>query len=90
MKKYSRRTEDRRFIVELTDRAMNKILLLYVKTKSKSSALGINESSGEERGFFSSLSYGRVIELIPKFYLVYVLIGCYKGEKNRASNLHFE
>jgi hypothetical protein len=38
MEEGSRRTKDRRFIVELKDRAMNKILLLYVKIESKSSA----------------------------------------------------
>ena len=52
MKEGSRRTKDRRFIVELEDRAMNRILLLYVKIESKSSAFGIRGSSGEERGTF--------------------------------------
>ena len=33
-----RKTKDRIFIVELKDRAMNRIFLLYVKIKSKSSA----------------------------------------------------
>ena len=56
MEEGSRRTKDRRFIVELRDRAMNRILLLYVKIESKSSAFGIKESSGEERGSFCCLS----------------------------------
>ena len=34
-----RRTKDKIFIVELKDRAMNRIFLLYVKIESKSSAL---------------------------------------------------
>ena len=38
MEEGSRRTKDRRFIVELNDRAMNIILLLYVKMKGKSNA----------------------------------------------------
>ena len=38
MEEGSRRTKDRRFIVELKDRAMNRIFLLYVKIESKSSA----------------------------------------------------
>ena len=38
MEESSKRTKDRRFIVELKDRAMNKIFLLYVKIESKSSA----------------------------------------------------
>ena len=42
------------FIVELPNRAMNIILLLYVKIESKSSAFGIRGSSGEERGAFCS------------------------------------
>ena len=53
--------------MELEDRAMNRILLLYVKIESKSSAFGIRGSSGEERGAFwivSSFSYGRVVELL--------------------------
>ena len=33
-----RRTKDRRFIVELKDRAMNRICLLYVKIESESIA----------------------------------------------------
>jgi hypothetical protein len=33
--------KDRRFIVELKDRAMNRIILLYVKIKSKNIAFGI-------------------------------------------------
>ena len=46
---------------------MNRILLLYVKIKSKSSAFGIRGSSGEERKrIFLSLSYGRVVELKPR------------------------
>ena len=52
MEEGSRRTKDRRFIVELKDRAMNRIILPYVKIESKSNAFGINESSGEERQTF--------------------------------------
>ena len=50
MEESYRRTKDRRFIVELHVIAINRILLLYVKVESKSSAFGIKESSGEERG----------------------------------------
>ena len=82
MKKYSKKTKDRRFIVELRDRVVNKILLPYVKTKTKSSAFSIKKSSGGREDLFLSLSYGWVVELIPKIYLVYVVIGRYKGEKN--------
>ena len=39
MEEGSRKTKNRRFIVELRDRVMNRILLLYIKIKSKSSAL---------------------------------------------------
>ena len=66
MEQGSRRTKDRRFIVELKDRAMNRILLLYVKIENKSSAFGIRGSLGKERGFFLPLSYGWVIELRPR------------------------
>ncbi len=52
MEESSRRAKDRRFIVELQVRAMNRILLLYVKVEGKSNAFGIKESSGEERGSF--------------------------------------
>ena len=52
MEEGSRRTKDRRFIVELKNRAMNRIPLLYVKIESKSSAFGIRGSLGEEGGFF--------------------------------------
>ena len=38
MEEGSRRTKDRRFIVELKDRTMNRILLLYAKLENKSSA----------------------------------------------------
>ena len=86
MEEDSRRTKDRRFIVELRDRAINKILLLYVKTKTKSSALGMKESSGEERGSFLSLYHGRVVELIPKIYLVYVVIRRYKEKKSNLKS----
>ena len=53
----------RRFIV---DRAMIRIHLLYVKIESKGNGFDIKESSGEERGSFLSLSYGRVVELKPR------------------------
>ena len=52
MEEGSRRTKDRRFIVELQDRAMNRLLSLHVKIESESSAFGIKGSSGEERGAF--------------------------------------
>ena len=52
MKESSRVTKDRRFMVELRDRAMNRILLLYVKINSISSVFGIRGSSGEEGIFF--------------------------------------
>ena len=52
MEKCYRRTKDRRFIVELRDKAMNRTLLLYVKIECQSSAFGIRRSSGEERGSF--------------------------------------
>jgi hypothetical protein len=59
---------EHRFIVELQGRAMNVTLLLHVKIESKSSAFGIKRSLEEERGVFfcvvSSLSYGRVVELL--------------------------
>ena len=51
MEESFRRTKDRRIIVELQVRVMNRILLLYVKVKGKSSAFGIKKSSGKERGF---------------------------------------
>ena len=66
MEEGSRRTKDERFILELRDRAMNRILLLYVKIKSKSNAFGIRGSSGEERAYFWSFSYGQVVELRPR------------------------
>ena len=52
MEEGSRRTKDRKFIVELKDRAMNRILLLDVKIESKRSAFDIKENSGAERNFF--------------------------------------
>ena len=66
MEEGSRRTKDRIFIVELRDRAMNRIPLLHMKIESKTCAFGIKESLGEERGYCLSLSYGRVVELSPK------------------------
>ena len=51
-KKVREEPKNRRFIVELLDRDVNTILLLYVKIKSKSSDFGIRGSSGEERGAF--------------------------------------
>lgn len=56
-------TWNRRFIVELRDIAMNIIPLLHVKIESKSSTFGVKEISGEEREFFLSVSYSRVVEL---------------------------
>ena len=51
MEESSRRTKDRRFIVEPKDRAMNRTLLLCVTIESTSSAFGIRGRSGEERRF---------------------------------------
>ena len=52
----SRITKDRRFIIELRDKAMNRILLLYMQIKNKNSVVGIRRSSGRgERIFFISL-----------------------------------
>ena len=48
----SKEIKDKIFIVELKDRALNRILLLYMKIKSKSSTFGIRESSGEEKESF--------------------------------------
>ena len=60
---------------------MNKILLLYMKIESKSSAFGINKSSpGKREDLVWSFSYGRMVELRPKTYLVFVVIGRSKGE----------
>ena len=53
-------------MVELRDRAMNRVLLLYVKIKNKSNAFGIRGSLGEEGGSFLFLSYGWVVELKPR------------------------
>ena len=39
MEEGSRRTKDRRFIIELRDRAMNRLFLLYVKVESKNNVL---------------------------------------------------
>ena len=52
MEKDSRRTKDGRFIVELSDRAMNIILLIYVKIEHKISAFDIRGSSGRREDFF--------------------------------------
>ena len=67
-------------IVELRNRAMNIIILLYVKIESKSSTFGVKEISGEEREFFLSVSYSRVVELWPNTYLVFVVIEFHKEE----------
>ena len=78
MEEGSRRTKDIKFIIELRKRAPNRILLLYVKIQSKSSAFGIRESSGEERATFLSLSYGGVVELRPRPTWSIFEIKCYK------------
>ena len=49
------RTKDGRFMVELRDRDINKILLLYVNIENRRSAFGIRGSWGEKRGSFFSL-----------------------------------
>ena len=66
MEEGSRSTKDRRFIIELRDRVVNRTLLLYVEKESESSAFDIRGSSGEERGASSPPSYGRVVELKPR------------------------
>ena len=66
MEEGSRRTKDRRFLIKLKNRAMNRTLLLCVKIESKRSAFGIRGSSGSERISSLSLSYGRVVELRPR------------------------
>ena len=48
MEEDSRITKYRRLMVELKDRAMNIVLLLYMKIDSKSSAFGMKGSSEEE------------------------------------------
>ena len=48
----SRRTKKIEDSVELPYRAMIRIILLFVKIESKSSAFGTRGSSGEERGAF--------------------------------------
>ena len=52
MEESSRRTKDRKFIIEIRDRSINIIILLYVKMKNKSSAFDIRGSSGKKRRFF--------------------------------------
>ena len=89
MEEGSRRTKDRRFIVELKNRAMNRIPLLYVKIESKSSAFGIRGSLGEERGSFLSLSYGRVVELRPRPTWFVIVIRRYKENKLSSSTHQF-
>ena len=89
--KGSRRTKDRRLIVELKDRAMNNNLLLYVKIKSKSSAFGIRGNSGriENIFFFFSLSYGQVVELRPRSNWYMIVIKQYKENRLSSSTHHF-
>ena len=56
MEEGSRRTKDRIFIVELRDRAMNRIPLLHMKIESKTCAFGIKRKlGGGERILFVSL-----------------------------------
>ena len=69
---------------------MNRILLLYVKIESKSSALDIRGSSGEERGVFvvSSLSYGRAVELLWS-NLIWSLIVFENYKRNKLNSERF-
>ena len=60
MEEGSRRTKDRRFIVGLRDRVVNRILLLYVNIESKSSTFGMKENLGEEKGSFCCYLYPMV------------------------------
>ena len=78
MEEGSRKTKDRRFIVELIDRAMNRIFWLYEKIESKSSAFGVRGISGEEGVSFMSLSYGWVVKLRPRSNWFMTVIRCYK------------
>ena len=55
MKEGSRRTKNRRFIIELKYIAMNIIISLYLEIISKISAFGIRGSLGEKEDFFVSL-----------------------------------
>jgi hypothetical protein len=71
-----RRAKDRRFIVELQDRAMNRLLSLHVKIESESSAFGIKGSSGEERVAFCcklSLLWSGGRAPMTKHHLVFVV-----------------
>ena len=61
--KSSRRTKNIRFIVELKDRAMNRILSLCVKVENKSSAFGIREILGRREDLFCLSPYGRAVEV---------------------------
>ena len=55
MEEGSKRIKDRRFIVDLRDRAMNIIYLLYVKIESKSSDLIQKNARGSKEDIFFSL-----------------------------------
>ena len=88
MEECFRKTKDRLFIVELKDRAMNIIFLLYVKIESKSNVFGIRESLGEERGYFLSLSYGQVVELRPRPTWFMIVNKHYKENKHSSSTHH--
>ena len=87
MEEGSRRTKDRKFIVELKDRAMNRILLLDVKIESKRSAFDIKENSGAEKNFFLFLSYGRVVGRKPR-PTWYKIVICYYKENKLSSSTH--
>ena len=90
MEEGSRKTKDKRFIVELIYRSINRILKLYVKIECKSSAFGVRGSSGEERRSFLSLSYGQVVELRPRSNWLTIVIRCYKENKLSYSTHHFD
>ena len=85
-----RKTKDKRFIVELENRAMIGMLSLYVKIESKSSSFDTKESSREERIFFLSLSYGRVVELKPRPIWSSIVIWHYKENKHSSSIHRFD
>ena len=55
MEKGYRRTKDRIFLVESRYKAMNRIIILYGKIESKSSAFGIKKTRGRREDFFVSL-----------------------------------
>ena len=86
MEEDSGMTKKRRFIIELKDKVVNIIFLLYVKLESKNNALDIRGSSGEREDHFMSHSYGPVVELTPRPTWSMIVIRRYK--KNKLSSSH--